>query len=1521
MKRERKISLSYKPNTEFVRRLASRWFATEDKARKHSEVADGSGISEGNRMSQPHDDRNKDGYVGNYKADTPTTSQTPHLIADYGILGISDDEDSAKWASNEMKKAAGNQEKTTTGEIQGIKIAQNVTPVANMPKQISTKDSSQVLQTSVKIASANTVGENGTKMKDLQASNENTKGRANSPVVMSQSTNLPKSGKAPENATLAVDGSELNNMVSKSTQAVVMTHNTTMNITLANVQLVHKSDTTANHTGEQPTASQGIGIRIQNASIPNTAVYQQASEVTQNNASGNTTSESNLKTEDTKTASTSLLPQTNQTQSNEQISPQATAPSLEINVTSLRKEQSFDLQLPTSIPSKGSYQDNHFHLEPNDTFKSSEYSPKDLESNSTNSYFLNVTLDKVIAEEQEKGRQSNKLLKKLNSEVIDSRAEPLTNSANLGGEVTDETFREESPAGRTFSENLVEPTSNDALLDRRPSSPQMRESQAEIQQDESLARALNSSSVSSVIFSANRAIFDTDKEEFSKKSAQGRLYYKDKEHRNKRSTLLQHLTKNHRKNSLVSSTVSPRKSRALRKHRKRHRDVTARQVINLGNHFLWFGSQGSADANGFPRHNTATENTPYNVNGYISNFLNTAKGNEAASATKGYKALQSAISSMESNQDGQVDPSISDSLYAVPNNQEWQDSDHGQTPASAVIQDNIGKPIYQGVVDIAKINKTKSDDSVSSASGSQDNVTINGQKNEALNKENASVHAQPEQDSLKDTHTSSHNAPPGVINSSNPIVSHQDSSNDGNQTVIQNVEGSTDHIDDTNSTSPREGTSDQHIQEIKSIKQSEQKQNTTQQMQSEVQHLPKSSNETHQTVPQVLNTQEPSAIIKKISTNPQEPETYHVIVNDAGKKITNANGHVTVIISGPTATQASMPNENTLLIPQTNPSDWPAENGNVTSNERTSDSAKSQPAEQDYSTQSHDRTNDNKNIYFQSLQTVNRTSSNNNKTNGMNANQIAPFPLLQEDIVPALKISEGIEEQLKKAQADGLQNTVNSQDRLQNQSKQELGLHAKANQSSNLNTENTETLMQHGHRFVNVGQDLTGNVDGLQMEEVSRPTIQPEQQREQENLLAEPTGGFLEGGEQYDTTMQSQDVPTLNIVLNPMQRVHGSLSVGGKVIPIASAKEGDSRIASAANEHTQQQLDCHADPNNGKTSATVLTCQKKHYLANTPQSFSQQESPVTQGVVYYGNPQMSGSPALQLDQVMTVLNDQVKATINKEMKTESKDIEKVLTGMTVPSSTLMDTDEAYSQSEPPQRSSLMDADENLTSPPDFERQSNKRRPYHRKIHPFGFPFHFGFPHHFGFPRHFGFRHHPVVPHRRHFWGYKHHSNPLVVMAHKDSDEGFWDYQHNIFIPRDFSHEDESDGDEDNREKHWMPWSHQGHRRGSWTMAHPPLRPHQPRFSAFREPDLVHLRLPTLFNRSGPWLPHKIMTTPQNHKQERGDKRTAVVHNTLRGDRDMCRPIIEGPSPPLKGEWAYLGKVLSSCPCRSTDTEW
>ena len=1395
-------------NTGFFRRLTRKKAISEEKAQKHSAVAIDDRIVEEETNEEQHHPKKSEG-LGQNASEGFKAPQTSRLLTDYGILGISDDEDSAKWAAEEIRKIP-------------LKTSNN-------------NEISQQIQ-----------------------SNETIQNDVNITKVTFQNKIVSQVGKtkAPANLTLE-DKLHISDIIGSETKPGNLIQNATNKTSPASVHLSGQLYATNNKMRTKPSLTQENGTKGQNGTSDVVKVAETNNKTTQNNTLGETTASLEQTTTGVKLTSAGFLSQSNQTSNHGLFSHKSVptnnksteekAPSLSINVTSLRTGQSFDLQMPTSVSSKASYQDNHFHIPPQESLQTSEnHLTKEFQSGSNNSYFFNQTRNRVKTAEQAQGRQPYTLLQKLNSDIVAARAEALITNVNTGTEVTDEAFREEAPAGRTFADNVLETTTSQALLSRKENGDQGMERQIEIQQDENLARALNASSASSIIFSANQAILDTDKEVFSKKSVQENVDSKEKEHRSKRNSFFHHLAKHRSTNDLTLK----------QKRKKLNHKATARQVINLGNHFLWFGGQSSADANGFPRHNTAAENSEYNVNSYASNFLNSDNENDAPSATKGYKALQNALSSMESNQD-QVEQGDSEFQFGIPSdNKDWQDTNQGQTPTSVLIQDDAGKPVYQGLVHILKLNQTKSNDNVSSEVGSQNKHAFNGRENKTSNKTKPPSQA----DSSRNENISNQSAIAGFVNSLKPnATSQKDSGNEGNQTKTQVNMGSTVREEGTNLTLSKEtGVEEKETQEIKGVNQSVHKQISTQQMQSEFQDKQKLSSEAQSTESQDSNTKQPSAVIKQLSTSSNEPETYHVIVNDSGKKVTNSNGHVTVIISGPTAKQAIIPAENTLLIPQTD------NNGSssdiLSNNDPMSFLSKDQYAPLQSDQVSHTITTGNQSITSQSKQSANNAPLTLSKAYG-------PMSLFKEDALSALKISEGIEEQHSKGQ---MQNEKPSSE--------------ETSRNKSNTADSTESPVQQGHHFVNIGQDLKGGVDGLQMEEVSRPVITEKQQQEKENLPMEPNGGgFLEGLE-TSIAEQSQDVPTLNIVLDPTQKIGGSLAVGGKVVPITSMKpERDST------KMQKQRLDCHADPNNGKTTVTVLTCQKKHSLPNIPQSLSNE--------AYFDNQKMSGSPSLQLDQVMNVLNDQVKATINKEMTTESSDIQKMLTGMAVPSSTLMDVDEAYSESEPPQRSSI-GPDESYTSPPVIERQ---HRLHHRKMR------HFGFRPHFGFPNHFG------SPHRRHFWGYHRHTNPLVVMAHKDNDEGYWDYQHNIFIPRAFNQEDDDDEEEDKREKHWAPLAHHGNRRGNWLMAHPPFR--HPRFSSFRHHDLFNLRLPTIFGRSGPWK------TSLFDKQEQGAKRTAVVHKTVREDRDLCKPIIEGPSPPLKGEWEYLGKVLSSCPCRLSDTEW
>ncbi|XP_068754425.1 homeobox protein 5-like [Montipora capricornis] len=1382
-----------------------------------------------------------------------------YLVADYGILGNSDDEDSSKWAAEEIRKVPLRPSKsdnlipvqqrkenaaivrnatkavtsnTNISQSRGVEISKSEGLKDHGPNGSVTSNKTTVkalhhngtfqtphhnLQSTVDqpenpLFSSNTIGnqararpfiENVTaktpahdKAISMQyASNDMSLEQGNRKYAQNVTDNEEngvqgnnKTAQESKTGNSDLESSFFNNIAGNETTAKPFVQNSTMK-TLAMQQLI------ANN-GQLQIAQSSVEPNRQSTANGNKDKETMAHEAIQIIASGNAAAGTQkIKGEINATSAGPILPQSNQVLNSNMISSKISsarkkethdhAPSLSINLSSLRSGQSFDLQMPPSMSSKVSFEDNHFHISPQNASQPSEANIskylKDLRIPSANSHFLNLKTNE---------RQPNTLLQRLNSDIVDARAEPLTNGINSDREVSHAAFQEEPPAGRTFADKVLEASMVESPLNQKEKLE--RESQREVQEDENLARALNASSVSSIIYSANQALFDSDKDVFSKKSAREKTNSKPIKPRDKRSRYLRRLVE-HRpylQNELPSK----------RKRKLHHPKATPRQVINLGNHYLWFGAQNSVDANGYPRQNTAAGNPQYNVRRNTSNFLDSEKEVEDSVETKGYKALQNALSSMEFTQEGQGD---SDFHYGIPSvNKYWQDAHQEQIPTRVLIQDDNGKEVYQGLVHISKLNQTTSGSNVISAG-----IT-------ALNA--LSGHENKQSDTADDATTANINK-----SDQNTIAGGNQQDNNGNQnsTRTPNGAGLMRHVENTNSTDYKQNQS----QEMQTLNQSESRSNSN--------GLQNTSSDTQPTG-SVQGMQQPSVFVKQLTTSPFEPETYHVIVRDEGKKITNEKGQVTVIISGPTAKQATIGPENTMLIPQTDNPQLFAENP------------------------FNDNSGPNKDQGISSHRNESMPSTLSLFSKPNDSLFSKPNDSLQENVFSALKVSEGIEKQFGKGK---------------NPKAPAMGINESKSESEE------EPSMQEQHHFVQIGQDLKEDVDGLQMEEVSRPDIQEEQHQEKENLLAPVGGEYLD-----KLGKPLGDVPTLNIVLDPTHKIGGSLSVGGKVVPISSA-------AMQETQKPKQQLDCHTDPKNRKRTLTVLTCHKKQSLTIFPQSMTNE--------AYLGNQEMSSSSPLQLDQVMNVLNNQVKATINKEMKFESKDIQNILTGMSLPSSTLMDIGDDYPDSEPPERSEI-GPDESFTSTPIIEKQ---HRPFNHRRH------HFGNLPHLGFFNHFG------MPHRRHYWRNHHHSNPIVVMAHKDHDEGFWDYQHNIFIPRESNFENSDDDEEESKDKEWEPWNHQGHRRGSWFIAHPPFR--NPPYSPSKHHDLFHLRLPTIFGRSGPWKPSMF------HTQERGAKRTAVVHKTIRGDRDLCKPIIDGPSPPFKGEWEYLGRVLSSCPCRQSDSEW
>lgn len=1360
-------------------------------SKKHADVIpDGESANGGQHLLKNNEQPNGNLQLGSKRTDRR------YLIADYGILGNSDDEDSSKWAAAEIRKVplrSSDRNNLTQQQQSG----ENSPVIATVAKAIPFKAN---LSQSKGIEIEKTVTFKKHPLED-SVTNTNTQTSLDQ-IGNAQATNKSLESKVRQSEHTVL----LSNIVGNQTvtgrflkndtankQTIVEPHNSDHEIRLLSSK-ENGSRYPQNGThGRENVTQVNYQIAPQNALsksrgnqgamspfAPNTSIATSTSPKT----ISNTTRESQLpiELEKNNSAQNIISDKVNlPPESSEVIQPAARgnasvgmslngfpegeiethdqAPSLSINFTRLRPDQSFDVQMPPSQSSKVSYKDNHIRIQPQkvpNLFEANMSKGTTVPTNQSRS------IDEALYNLKENGRQHSTLLERLNSDIVAARAEPLTVDMNSERGASNEAFQEEPAAGRTFADKVLEAALNEGSLNSKAN--QDHERQSEVQQDESLARALNASSVSSIIYSANQALFDTDNQVFSKKSAQEKLSSKRDGPRDKRGNYLHHLVKYHHgflKNAL----------HAKPKHKEMQSKATARQVINLGNHYLWFGAQNSVDANGYPRQNTAVVN---NVRRDASKLLNSEKALEESIETKGYKALQNALSSMEFTQEGHAG---SDFQYGTPSvNKYWEDAQQEKTPTSVLIQDDAGRSVYQGLVHISKLNQTISGDNGTSAVNSDSSASNDQGSREA---DKAKTHWGDE--------------------------SGTNTGQSGNQENGNKNENSTEATNDT-------GTS-VNVQSTNSTTSDDNTENLSQEMKV-----------TNQSVSQTPINARPSVVVKQLSTSRNEPETYHVIVRDEGKKITNENGHVTVIISGPTAKQATMGADNTLLIPQTDSPHLPSENmfnDNPVSN-------------------TNQGTNSHRN---ESISSVLSTFSKSNDS----------LSLLQEDAVSALKVSEGIEKQLGRGKNP------------------DIKISAKETSGNKTGTDE-DSSMQQQHHFVQIGQDLKDDVDGLQMEEVTRPDVQEEQHQEKENPLEPVSGEYLD-----QLGKQSENVPTLNIVLDPTHKTGGSMSVGGRVVPLSSATLQETKML-------KQKLDCHTDHKNTKRTLTVLTCTKKQWLSMLPESEA-----------YLGNQEIDRGPALQLDQVMNVLNDQVKATINNEMKYESKDIQKTLTGMSLPSSTLMDVDNDYPDSESPQRSSI-GPDESYTSTPVIERQ---HRPFiHRR-------------HHFGFMPHLGFFNHFGLSNRRHYWRNHNRHNPSVVMAHKDGDEGFWDYQHNIFIPRASNFEDSDDEEEAINEK-WTPWSHQGHRRGNWFMARPTF--HHPHYAP-RHRDLFHLRLPTIYGRSGPWKPSMFF------KQERGAKRTAVVHKTLRGDRDMCKPIIDGPSPPLKGEWEYLGKVLSSCPCRQSDSEW
>lgn len=422
----------FQENAKFAKALLSRRLTRNKKARKHSDVTVENGVVAEMNESSPDRLTNKaQKMVEDVTGTELKASQLPQMQDNNGILGVSDEEDSAKWAASQIKMipAKLNRKEKESKAVQENKSIENGIDLKNDPRLSSPQHIAQIpqtIETSKMVAASD--------FKNLKPSNDSKIPGAN------------------------------------ATKSTINPHDDDINTVL------------------EPYISQGIKGNAGNSNNSNLAVDQANSSAVQYDAPNSNVAGSMEKMTNetasnlaglslqTNHSSMELLPLKNTSATNQDD--EEKAPSLSVNITTLRKGQSFDLQMPSSKTAEGTIQDNHLHIAPKMSF-SSEYVSDSLQNYS--GHLLNDIYNTVsgAVQKNENGSQ------KLNLDSLSRKVEPLNRKVSPGAGLFDEAFREERPAGRTFADKLLEDASIQELINGKP------EQQAQqVQQDETLARAL-----------------------------------------------------------------------------------------------------------------------------------------------------------------------------------------------------------------------------------------------------------------------------------------------------------------------------------------------------------------------------------------------------------------------------------------------------------------------------------------------------------------------------------------------------------------------------------------------------------------------------------------------------------------------------------------------------------------------------------------------------------------------------------------------------------------------------------------------------------------------------------------------------------------------------------------------------------------------------------------------------------------------------------------------------------------------
>ena len=1377
-----------------------------------------------------------------------------HLLGDYGIMGVSAEEDSAKWAAEQIRNSTkGSKEVTGNSDNSVLKNQSKAT-------KLQVSENSQVSKSGA-VIQGNSSENQQERMKETEVNLTNTplalkEKQCNKTTEANQSLEGQSRG---QNTNVLV---ELNGKDGEGGScAIKTTMKVSVNVKVSNSSSVDRANASENHEEI---------IKQAEDRFPNISLTLKEKE---NNNSAETNQSSNGRSRD---QNKTILVEPN----GKETSKDGEAASLALNIGALRPGQSFDLKLPNgfqnnslafSRDNKGDVLQNTIfeHIEPVNNSKSFKMnSASEVEGNTFG----------TVEENHGSGGNANSIVttvEYLNNNLVGSQRSteyPVINdeshSVNLQGQ-----GKMQTPTG----------SDNDKL---------------EVYDDESLAKALKDSSASSIVLS-NKNIMGADtyllgseaqkksipqreksstrKEQSEEQNAIRRYltskkFSKNRRHKqngailnHKKHSLKSQIEKLTQRNAIATHVLPPEGSEALQ---SRDSESNA-QLTSVSNKEL---SRGNASP-------------PQKTNNYTVSKISSSTVLHADTPrnNKAYQGIDPAITSTSNERKRNESHLLPSGFSQRPikineeslNNGLSGNQHEGKATTNVLIQDDSGRAIYHGAVDIFKDGSNMSSgikelqylDIHSSVSNK-----VNEHSQGFPSTQNANTQSNQENSLPNDKGTEQSriiSGAPSFANisktGSNPVahipddkMSHasveqqENNSRSDTQKELPDIhakDSSTQRVPPQQNVGIQEQQynenppsqhqenqlnagenyeepllSEEQREKSETLKNLKEKEDHEEQQQIYLQNQYEDLNQQKQPETNHPNNGEPQHLEPTYEEDKsllQEDDVYHIVLHNGNKIFTSPSKHVVLTISEPLPSRMTKPaNSNAPLTDD-------MAQGDLQNNKHSDKMVLNLHGHLDISSNSGAQ-----------------KSSPNAKVGNYNVHVPSNEErLTQED-------RHGTSNQTKVGNTNNsIQSRLNEPNPNDHSNKQ--GVNQSTSQSSEQDEQNKTkdpSLKETGHQVVN----LTSEMDNVSHRVT---TGRKEPTKYTENIFIRPEDATVQQGpekeEQTENLVNQADGRLIsNVVVKPIDGAAASLS--SSVQGFASngetgAREGEGMTGAVVSASPQgQKMDCHVSPNYGKTSITILTCRRKKDISNTPQALKPDfyNSQPDQSLAQLSEGAQGRIP--RLDEVLNALNEDMKNSLNKEVLIEGNDIRKMLNGLGSPSASLYDPS-AFATSEGP-------------SVFDWMPES------HRKNYASGF----------------------VGPPWR--------MNPRG--------RALWDPVHHIMLPSSLL------------TNYWRHLkrrrpTHRRHPlrsgRGFWGFhPHFPLNGYDNRqFVPFWSPHFVGIPLGNFLRGTR----HKKL---QAYHQENASKRTSLFNNVLKGDRDNCRPHAGGLHSHM-GEWEYLGRVLCSCP--------